>query len=71
VIKTCDFLTIAQIKRQHLEIERIEDLKNKSCCGNCKEFTEDSAFFVFGKCSLDGLDKGKNTVCEKWIKNGV
>jgi len=58
--------TISEINRQQSEIARINALNNNRNCGNCGEFTEDQAFFVFGKCALDDVDKSRKSICEAW-----
>lgn len=56
------FNTLGGIKRQRA------DRKPQERCDNCKYFSLNTDFFVFGNCDVSGREVAKNHVCDHWIR---
>jgi len=62
------FQTIELKNRQHREMMKIRK-RSTQTCSNCANHEETEDFSdCLCRCVLDGLEKGKNSSCEKWTK---
>lgn len=56
------FRTLGGIQRQRVDRDKIKR------CDNCKYFSENKDFFVFGDCEITEREVAKNHLCEHWIR---